>query len=195
MNRGDDSWHLSAMTLDTVASARAAYFAANGFSAAAYVERWARVKLGPIPVVFPNTASRKRALPLHDLHHIATGFATTYTGEAEIGAWEIGGGCGDYAAAWLFNVTAFAYGLVIAPRRVYRAFVRGRHARNLYASGWDAALLDHSVGALRARVEPERNPTATLGDRLAFAAWAAGLLAPGAALVAAVAHALLHVPS
>jgi hypothetical protein len=180
----------------TVGAARDAYFAANGFSQAAYAERWAHLKLGPIPLVFPNTSSRKRALPLHDLHHIATGFSsTTFAGEAEIGAWEIGGGCGDYAAAWLLNATTFAYGLVIAPRRVYRAFVRGRHADNLYASGWNAALLETSVGALRARVEPEREPTATLGDRLAFAAWAVALLTPGAAVVAAALHALMRAPS
>jgi hypothetical protein len=178
----------------TVASARDAYFAANGFSEAAYADRWARLKLGPIPLVFPNTSSRKRALPIHDLHHIATGFATTYTGEAEIGAWEIGGGCGDCAAAWLLNATTFAYGLVIAPRQVYRAFIRGRHARNLYATGWNPALLARSVGALRAQVEPERPPIATRRDRLAFAAWVLALFTPGAAVVAVAVHAVMRAP-
>jgi hypothetical protein len=177
--------------LASVASARDAYFAANGFSEAAYSERWARLKLGPIPVVFPNTSSRKRALPIHDLHHIATGFSTTLTGEAEIGAWEIGGGCGDYVAAWLLNATVFAAGFVIAPRRVYRAFIRGRHARNLYASGWNDSLLHASVAALRAQVEPKRDAPATVRDRLAFAAWTIALLAPGAAIIATViAHSL-----
>ena len=82
----------------TVRDARARYFAANGFSEAAYVDAWVRFKVGPLPVVFPNTRSRKRAVPMHDLHHVATGYGTSLVGEAEIGAWEIAGGCGRFAA-------------------------------------------------------------------------------------------------
>src|SRR3979411_2607790 len=108
-----------------VADARAEYFTANGSSDATYRDHWVRFKLGPIPVAFPNTASRKRAIPLHDLHHVATGYATTLTGEAEIGAWECAGGCRDYWAAWVLNASCFALGTVIAPRRIWRAFVRG----------------------------------------------------------------------
>lgn len=82
----------------TVGAARDVYFRDNGFSAAGYTDRWAKVKLGRLPVVFPNIAARRAALPLHDLHHVATGYATTFTGEAEIGAWEIGAGCGRYGS-------------------------------------------------------------------------------------------------
>jgi hypothetical protein len=99
----------------TVREAREQYFAANGFSADTYVESWAKIKVGPLPVVFPNTASRKRALPIHDLHHIATGYETTIEGEGEIAAFEIGGGCGNYAAAWLINAGGFGLGLVMSP--------------------------------------------------------------------------------
>ena len=46
-----------------------------------------------------------------------------------------------------------AIGLAIAPARIFRAFVRGRHTRNLYAERFDDALLATSVGALRKRLE------------------------------------------
>jgi hypothetical protein len=175
----------------TVREARARYFAANGFSEAAYREPWVKLKLGILPLVFPNTASRKRAVPLHDLHHVATGYATTITGEAEIGAWEIAGSCARYWAAWVLNATAFAGGLVIAPRRTYRAFVRGRHARTLYRSGWSDELLELSVDELRRRVAfGDEPPRASPRDRAAFAAWVAIVVAPGVG-IAVLALALL----
>jgi hypothetical protein len=163
----------------SVREARAQYFAANGFSDAGYSDDWVTIKLGPIPVTFPNTATRKRAIPMHDLHHVATGYPTTLIGEAEIGAWEIGGGCTDHWAAWVLNASTFAYGLVLAPRRVYRAFVRGRHAHTLYRTGWDETLLDLSVGELRQRLAMDAHaPQATWRDRAAFLGWVALVSAP-----------------
>ena len=47
----------------TVRDARQQYFAANGFSDAGYTDNWVTIaKLGPIPLGFPNTPSRKPAL-------------------------------------------------------------------------------------------------------------------------------------
>jgi len=72
-------------------------------------------------------------------------------GEAEIAAWEIASGCARYHAAWILNIGAFSAGLVVAPRRVFRAFLRGRDAKtNLYKSGFDESRLnDITVGMLR----------------------------------------------
>lgn len=170
----------------TVRDARARYFADNGFSDATYRDAWVKFKVGPIPVAFPNTASRKRAIPLHDLHHVATGYATTLIGEAEIGAWEIGGSCTTYWAAWVLNASAFAYGIVLAPRRVYRAFVRGRHCSNLYRRGWDDSLLDISVDELRGRLGIDQRPRVTWRDRVAFVGWLALLAAPALVVLATV---------
>jgi hypothetical protein len=162
-----------------VGDARAQYFAMNGFSDAGYAEDWVRIKLGPVPIAFPNTATRKRAIPLHDLHHVATGYATTYRGEAEIGAWEIAAGCSDHWAAWVLNASAFSFGLVLAPRRVYRAFVRGRHSRSLYRTGWDDSLLELSVAELRERLAlAQASGPATWRDRAAFAGWIALVTLP-----------------
>jgi hypothetical protein len=175
---------------DSVLAARARYFADNGFSDAGYTDPWVKLKVGPIPVWFPNGKSRQRAIPLHDLHHVATGYATSWTGEAEISAWEIGGGCTDYWAAWVINLGGFAVGLALAPRRVFRAFVRGRRSRNLYRDGWSDALLRLSVPELRARMNLDADPSPPrASDFAAFTGWivtlAAGPLALATVLFAA----------
>lgn len=171
----------------SVRDARARYFVDNGFSDATYGDAWVKIKLGPIPFAFPNTPSRKRAIPLHDLHHVATGYATTLRGEAEIGAWEIAGGCTDHWAAWMLNASGLAYGLVLAPRRVYRAFIRGRHSRTLYHTGWDNELLELSVGELRRRLGVSAAPVRpTVRDRLAFVGWVLLVSSPALAATALV---------
>src|SRR5262249_51968891 len=144
----------------TVREARQAYFDANGFSTATYNDRWVKLKLGVIrfrarplaslTVAFPNTRQRKRAIPLHDLHHVATGYDTTLVGEAEIGAWELGGGCGNYWAAWVLNGFAMMWGIALAPRRTWRAWRRGRRSKTLYHAGWSDDLLGLTVDELRA---------------------------------------------
>jgi hypothetical protein len=142
------------MNLETVRQARARYFAENGLSEAGYEARWVALRAGPLRLVLPSTRARRRALPLHDLHHVATGYATTWTGEAEIAAWELAAGCGRYRAAWALNLGAFGVGLVIAPRRTLRALRRGRTCRTLYRDPLrdEPALLDLSVADLRQRL-------------------------------------------
>lgn len=119
----------------------------------AYEARWVKLKLGPIPIAFPNVASRRRAIRFHDLHHVLTGYPTTLRGEAQIGAWEIAATFPDrgrtYWAAWVLNSTVALLGLVIAPRLVVRAFRRGRRCTSLYRLGWSDALLDMEVDDAR----------------------------------------------
>ena len=85
----------------TMRDARARYFEANGFSEAGYTEPWVKIQAGPIPFWIPNGAARQRAVRFHDLHHVLTGYPTTWTGEGEIGAWEVATGCGTNLAAWV----------------------------------------------------------------------------------------------
>jgi len=133
----------------TVGEARDRYLVDNGFDLADYQSHWAKVKLGPIPVYFPNIKARRRAVRLHDLHHVATGYDTSLRGEAEIGAWELGAGCGRYWAAWLLNTSAVSIGALLCPRRTLRAFRRGRASQSLYAGDFHDAYLDWTVGELR----------------------------------------------
>src|SRR5215470_19546289 len=158
---------------ETMGDARRRYFADNGFDGS-YDERWVKLKAGPITLMFPNAPGRVRAVKLHDLHHIATGYQTTWTGEAEISAWEIASGCAHFAWAWYLNLSAFAIGIAIAPRAVFRAFVRGRHTRNLYhAEGeFREAILQRSVGEVRRSLGLDQPAAAAdAADRITFAAW------------------------
>ncbi len=177
---------------DTLLSARDRYLRDNGFESS-YEERWVKLKAGPIPFWFPNAPGRVRAVKLHDLHHLVTGYTTDWTGEAEIGAWEIASGCGSFAWAWLLNLSAIPIGLVLAPRRLFRAWVRGCHSRNFYhgRTAVDDALLARHVTAVRAEMGLDAPPTRpTLADVatfvLASVVATAFMLAPTAIIVALV---------
>jgi hypothetical protein len=179
----------------TLRDARALYFARAGFGESSYVERWVRLQAGPLRLYLPNTAARVRAVRLHDLHHVVTGYETTWTGEGEIGAWEVASGCARHLAAWHLNLLAMAIGLFIAPRAVFDAFVRGRRTRNLYREEYGDALLAETVGGMRRRLGLDVRPApASRREQAAFAVWAAAavatLLATAAPLVALAAAAL-----
>ena len=162
----------------TVREARARYFAENGFDERGYADRWVRLQAGPVPIYFPNTAARVRSIRVHDVHHVVTGYATTWTGEAEIGAWEIASGCADHAAAWVLNLMAMPIGLAIAPAATFRAFGRGRHSANLYRRVIDDALLDRPVAALAHELHlNESAGRTTPGDVAAFVSWSIAAVA------------------
>ncbi|MEO8706784.1 MAG: hypothetical protein ABI867_42550 [Kofleriaceae bacterium] len=136
----------------SVGEALEQYFRDNGLSADTYTDRWVHLKMGPIPFAFPNTKGRIAAVKLHDLHHVATGYATSWVGEAEIGAWEVGAGCGRYYAAWVLNLSVMGLGMWISPRRVVRAFLRGRRSKTLYDRAFGDDLLALRVGELKAKL-------------------------------------------
>jgi hypothetical protein len=140
---------------DTVGAGRARYFERFGFDTSTYGARWVDLgKIGPIPLGFPNSPGRQRAVPLHDLHHVLTGYAADWTGESEISAWEIGAGCGRYVAAWIINFGALTLGIIIAPRRTLHAFARGRRSRSLYLDGhgFTESMLEENLGQLRQKL-------------------------------------------
>lgn len=154
--------------------ARARFFARSGLGAdGGYFDRWVRVEAKPFPFYFPNTRSRVRAAKLHDLHHIALEYETDWPGEVEIAAWEIASGCGAYIWAWLLNLGAFAVGMALFPRRLFRAFIRGRHCANLYWEGFpESELATKSVSWLRDRCGIGRDESkASASDKLAFVFW------------------------
>ena len=135
---------------ETVNAALDRYLDENGFTHAAYEEAWTHASFLGVPVAVPNTRLHKQGIRLHDLHHVATGYQTTWRGESEIAAWELAAGCGKFYAAWILNLGAFALGLVIAPRRTLRAFARGRRSTTLYRTGVPADLAVRDVAELRA---------------------------------------------
>ena len=144
----------------TMRDARSKYFELNKFPAdGGYDDAWVDFKLGPIPFPFPNTSSRKRAVRVHDLHHIVTGYNTDLIGEFEISAWEIGAGCRDFIAAWQLNLGGMAGGLLFAPRRTFRAFVRGRHSESLYGRDVET-MLSETVATARMMMGVDEAATA-----------------------------------
>lgn len=140
----------------SVRAARAAYFRDNHFGDdGGYGARWVRFEFGPVPFAIPNTKARLRAVAYHDLHHLATGYATDYRGELEISAWEIGAGCKGFGAAWLINLAVMFGGLCVCPRRTLAAFLRGRAGDTLYGRDLES-LLDGSLRDLEALTHAQR---------------------------------------
>jgi ubiquinone biosynthesis protein Coq4 len=138
----------------TLRAARQIYFDANGFDNGGYAEKWVKLKAGPFRFAFPNIEARVRSVKLHDLHHVITEYDTTWRGEAEIGAWELASGCARHWPAWVLNLGAVSIGVWLCPRLTWRAWKRGRRSRNLYRETFDEAMLDQTVGELRARMIP-----------------------------------------
>jgi hypothetical protein len=135
-----------------VREARDAYLARNGFSTDAYTAPRFSIDVFAITWTLPNPPARPRAVPLHDLHHVATGYGTDLIGEAETSAFELRGGI-DSWFLWLFKLSAITLGLFLSPGRVIRAFRRARGCHTLYVDdGRYEELLGLSVGELRARL-------------------------------------------
>lgn len=75
----------------TVREARDQFLAAYGLGQATYTDPRFVLHLGPWKLGAPNPG----LLPLHDLHHVATGFGSGILGEAEISAFELRTGWGN----------------------------------------------------------------------------------------------------
>jgi hypothetical protein len=172
----------------TMRDARARYYDDNGFGAdGGDGLEWVPIKILGLTLHIPNTEGRRRAVRIHDLHHIVTGYRTDLRGEAEIAAWELASGCWSWPAAFVLNLGALGIGAAIAPRRIARAWARGRATRNLYGErGGVDHLLPRQVDELRASLGLDRPaPPVRTRDVLAVAARALPVLGAMVALAAA----------
>jgi len=151
---------------------RGQYYEKNGLPPdGGEAQRWVRATSGRIPLYFLNTAPRRRAVPYHDLHHVLTCYDTSSSGEAEISAWELAAGTRPHWIAALLDLAGMAVGLFIAPRRTFRAFVRGRRCSSLYGQPLSEALLASPAEPVRVRLGLDRaTPSGRARDVLAFAA-------------------------
>jgi ubiquinone biosynthesis protein Coq4 len=119
----------------------------------AYTAKNFVIKVGKLPVPIPNIQARVKVARFHDIHHILTGYPASWTGEAEIGAWEIATGCRRFFIAWFLNSGAVLVGLLMHPKAVIDAFRRGRKTRtNLYHNFEYEALLNMKVKDLRREI-------------------------------------------
>jgi len=136
-------------------------------------EKWVTAKIGPIPFAYPNTQGRKRLLAFHDLHHALLDYDTSLAGEAELAAWELGTGL-ENKTAIRYALRVFGFMLPLRWGRLFRAFVRGRHCRNLLDHGLDDATLERSVGEMRRELGLESPvPEPSEADRREWRVWAA----------------------
>ena len=99
------------------------------------------VYTGCMLVPLPNIETRRRFLKYHDLHHLVTGYSVGRIGEGEISAWELGTGSAFVSPTLgVMNLIALSTGLVLEPKRMWRAFRRGCTSRNLYPAAVRAEL-------------------------------------------------------
>lgn len=137
----------------SVERARNAYFQENGFTFAGYDEPRTEGSFLGFSFTVPNPPRHRWAIMLHDLHHVATGYGTNPAGEGEIAAWELRRGLrplGLYTG--LIASSALLLGLIVAPRRVLRAWRdSGAGRRSLFhdrSRSYDQ-LVSLSTAALR----------------------------------------------
>ncbi|MDP2340265.1 MAG: hypothetical protein Q8O67_04855 [Deltaproteobacteria bacterium] len=159
----------------TLREARTAYFARTGFDDKTYVESWVKLPVGPFSIYMPNFQPRKEAVKIHDLNHILGGYGTSWQGEFEISAFEIGMGTGRYWFGWFLDVGGVAAGLLRFREPTLQAFARGRRtARSCYREIpelTDAILDGTTVGELRERVQVPDDATPTPADKRAALGW------------------------
>ena len=114
----------------------AAFYKRNGFGPVVGARpRTVPVFTGCLLVPMPNIEVRHRYLKYHDLHHLVTGYTVGRIGEGEVSAWELGSGSAFTSPTLgIMNLIALSTGLVLQPRRMWRAFVRGTKSLNLYSA-------------------------------------------------------------
>lgn len=128
------------------------YLAENGFTTEGYSSPRSEGSLFGLKFSVPNPPSHQRALRLHDLHHVATGFGTDHAGEAEISVWQTLRGlhaAGHYVTAIVLGNVLL--GLLAAPRRTIAALRLARAGGSLFdVDRKYEDLLALSLGELRA---------------------------------------------
>ena len=165
----------------------AQYYAVSGLPADGGAnDPWFSIHIGPLSVRLPNPPARRRAVFFHDANHLLTGYDTVFSrGEMLIAGYELGSGCGHYWIAWLINFMMFGLGLLVRPREIYRAFLRGRHCLSLYERTESPGVLSEmSVAALRAQLGTDAHPVPRrASDSFAFWLWALAAMATPALAV------------
>jgi len=114
----------------------AAFYRKHGFGEATGKRAYTvPVYTGCMLVPLPNIEARHKYLKYHDLHHLIGRYGVGRVGEGEVSAWELGTGSVLASPMLAFmNLIALSTGLVLEPKRMWRAFVRGTRSRNLYSA-------------------------------------------------------------
>jgi hypothetical protein len=136
----------------TVREARDRFLVSNGFRVEDYSAPTYAIRIWRLPLRFPNTKAHRWATPLHDMHHILTGYGTDWIGEAKIAAWELRAGC-QTLDVYCLDLAGVILGLFMSPARIWRAFIKAKGQRTLYRdSVLYESVLQMTVGEVRARL-------------------------------------------
>jgi hypothetical protein len=130
--------------------------------------RWFHVRIGPVSIPLPNPRARQRAVFIHDVNHVLTGYNAVFSdGEMSIAAFEVGAGCGRVWVAWFLNLMLMALGAIVRPGLVLRGFVRGRRSESLYTRDESrVALRQMRVAELQREIRLDAAPATARPDDL-----------------------------
>jgi hypothetical protein len=88
-------------------------------------------KIGKFSFKYPNLDGK--ALILHDLNHLITGYETNWEGECQVSAWELAsGGRIGYPRTWIYPISLVFLGIIICPLKTLKAFKNGRNCLNTF---------------------------------------------------------------
>ena len=149
------------------------YLRENGFTEKEYDASYVWVSFWRFTFPFPNPPSRRRAVRLHDLHHVVTGYGTDPTGEAEISMWEFARGLSGLSLFVRAIVIGGGFlGYLHSPRRTHAALRTATPGATLFPLGFSDydKLFDMSVGELREKLGLPREGIAKQPRRLHSAA-------------------------
>ena len=118
-----------------------------------------------IAFYFPNFNARRKAVFKHDVHHMVTGYTSTYKGETEISAWELASGCRHYWVAFALDMSGLMTGLLFNPLGVYKAFVKGRRTKNLYSDHFtNEQIMDMPLASIKEKLLLNNYPENKMGN-------------------------------
>jgi len=136
----------------TLREARDHFLSSNGFRLEDYSASNYALRIWCLSLRLPNTKAHRWATPLHDLHHILTGYGTDWKGEAEVATWELRAGCRTFDV-YCLDIAGMMIGLFMSPARLWHAFVAAKGQSTLYR---DPVLCESAmqmtVGEVRARL-------------------------------------------
>lgn len=114
-----------------VREARQQYYSHNGIASdGGASEKVGRADFGPITIYVPNFPARVAAIQRHDLHHILLDADTSMRGEAIVGGFETGTGCGRFWVSWFLEPQTIVYGLFLNPKQTFNSYFLGRRSKS-----------------------------------------------------------------
>jgi len=128
--------------------------AASQFHAAPFF----RLRIGRRWIPFWPMWGMRRAAVIHDVHHLLTGYDTSYRKELHLAAWELGsGGCGGHVLMCFDRLFVMLFA-PLDPVGTWSAFRAGLQCRNLYR--WPSEeVLSTDVEQLLEALQPRGQPS------------------------------------